>query len=76
MDVKSILYFGEKRVVLKGSSRISRTGFLSELSGNTNEMEGEVPMEKRLRVFRARSRIFIISLLKSLSHGRHGPWMV
>ena len=46
-----ILYFGEKRVVLKESS--SRSRFWSKLAGITREMEGENTMEKHLKVFRA-----------------------
>lgn len=56
-----IPYFSEKRVVLKGSSRISRAGFWSELAGITSEMEGEIPMEKRLRVFFELVRVFLLA---------------
>ena len=59
MHMKSIynlcvLYFGEKRVELKGSSRISRSRIWLKLARISHKIEGEDTMEKHLKVFQAR----------------------
>ena len=69
-SVRTFLFWSEKRLV----ERLKQIEIVPSQQDFSGEMEGENTMEKRLRMFRAHSRIFlcwseVIELLKSFRAG-------